>query len=118
MAEVSRDYVWWLEGDKLGFGYIEDGKMKTLATGGKTLRIYFKRLPTHLGTTLSEKPEVAPEFHEGIMSRVLEKLHARIGNLPSARYYRAEWQDCIKMGKERSNREKDGTEYHFEIEEF
>jgi|TARA_B100001964_G_C13948711_1_gene472305 hypothetical protein len=118
MAHTTKEYIWWIEGDKLGFAEWKNSDVTTDTVGGKVLRIYIKRLPTHLGTTLSDKPEIAPEFHEGLISRVLEKLHARTGNLPSARYYRAEWQNCITMGKQRSNREKDGTGFHFEIEEF
>ena len=109
MAHTTKEYTWWIEDDKLGVAEWKNSDVTTDTLGGKVLRIYIKRLPTHLCTTLTEKPEIPPEFHEGLISRVLEKLHARSGNLPSARYYRAEWQNCIAMGKQRSNRKKDGT---------
>ena len=118
MSHQTKEYTWWIEGDKLGFGEWKNNDVSTDTVGGKTLRIYIKRLPTHLGTTLTDKPGVPPEFHEGIVSRVLENLHARSGSMPQARYYRNEWQTCITMGKQRSNMEKDGTGYQFQIDEF
>ena len=120
--------VWWLKDEQLHLGkylvgrHDKEKEVKSLGEDdietADSFRIHYYKKATKFDTTLSTSPNKPEQFHEGIVSRVLEKLSARVGNLNGARYWRAEWQDTLKRGKQHANKDKDGTSYYIAQHSF
>jgi|26BtaG_2_1085354.scaffolds.fasta_scaffold20832_3 hypothetical protein len=113
-AESYTKY-WWIKDGKLGIGYLsEDNEGDTTLTAvdeAKEVKVHYRRKAEHFTSTLSASPEFSSQFHEALICRVLEKLYARKSALPETRYWRAEWQDYLKAGRQHVNKSKDGTSY-------
>jgi hypothetical protein len=83
----------------------------TELTSGDTIRIHYAKKSTRFSTTLTDSPSFPSEFHEAPMYRVLQQLHASIGNIQQAMYYKAEYKECVMMAKKYKNRGKDDSNY-------
>jgi len=93
--------VWWMNDDKLGVGDY-DGVNVNKLDSGKTIRIHFTKKDTVL-------VNIPVDYHEGIISRVIEKLAVRSDNYNKAQYYSTQWQKAVREGKIEANRGKDGS---------
>ena len=126
MASTDQDQdggyqmIWYIKDRKLQIGKYklttyQSKKVESLSTddiaSGDLVRVHYSKKASALGTDLTSSPEIPAQFDEGICSRVMEKLSARTKDFVAARYYRAEWQDCIKRGKQYANKMLDGTSY-------
>lgn len=78
---------------------------------GFKITIHYKKKGTKFGTNLAVSPSYPNQFHDGIMYRVLEQLHAQRGNPKTALYYKAEYKECVMMAKRFKNQGRDGSNY-------
>jgi len=84
---------------------------------GFKITIHYKKKGTKFtispvaSVDLSETPSYPNQFHDGIMYRVLEQLHAQRGNPKTALYYKAEYKECVMMAKRFKNQGRDGSNY-------
>lgn len=84
----------------------------TAVAAGLDLKIFAVYEDAGFSTTLTEEPNYPKAFHEAIVARVAEKLHAINGNLELTRYYRAEYQDYVRRAKQWINSQ--GTKGQYE----
>ncbi len=124
MASSSKYKAWWVKLGKLGIGYWDDteGEVKSFGaddiSAGDKIRILYRRKPTKLTSTLSEKPDVPEQFHKAIMYRVMEQLSARKGDFKGAQYYMKEYEKCVIMAKKYTNKGRDGSHIAIAPHEF
>ena len=114
---LIKEKLWWIKDGKLGisiYDYSED-KFTDIASGditsGDKIQIHYLRKTKKLTTTLSDSPDIPKQFHDGLVSRVLEKLYARKGMMNETGYWKTEWLEMLKAAKQYENKHRDGTEY-------
>ncbi len=124
-SDISSKYkVWWIKYGKLGLGAYDDteNEMKSFSStdigAGDQIRVLFRKKPTKLTTTLTDKPDLPEQFHKGIMYRVMEQLSARKGDYQGARYYQAEYEKCLAMAKKYTNKGRDGSHVSIALHEY
>ena len=121
---LIKEKLWWIKDGKLGistYDYSEDKYTDIKATdftAGDTVQIHYTRKTKKLGTTLSDSPDIPSQFHDGLVSRVLEKLFARAGDLNSASYWKNEWLLMVKSAKQYEGKHRDGSEYAIKQHNF
>lgn len=114
---LLKEKLWWIKNGKLGisiYDYSED-KFTDIASGditsGDTVQIHYLKKTKKLTTTLSDAPDIPKQFHDGLVSRVLEKLYARKGMMNETTYWKNEWLEMLKAAKQYENKHRDGSEY-------
>lgn len=124
MSTQTPHYIYWLKDGRLGLAKIDDQKIddvENVDLTGMTIRIHYVKksadlsLGSDLGNSYSDIPSV---LHDGLISRVLEKLNIKMGNIPLAQYYKAEWLDTIRKAKKIRNQGKDGSYYNINQHEY
>lgn len=116
-------YVYWLKDGRIGVGEIDNKKIddiKNTDLTNKTIRLHYVKRSAdktlaQLDTSYSDIPKV---LHDGLVSRVLEKLSVKMGNIQLASYYKSEWLDCLRRAKRIKNQGKDGSSYNINHHEF
>jgi len=96
--------VWWIRDNKLGIASLSGSTFTTLSSGGDTLRIYYSKSSTDIA-------DVPSQYHDGIISRVMEKISVKNENYSGAQYYTGQWANALRMGKAEANSGKDGAPY-------
>jgi len=111
------DLVYAFRDNKILIGkwdYSED-KITSLTSSeidsGYKITIHYKKKGTKFTTNLAQAPDYPNQFHEALMYRVLEQLHAQRGNPKTVMYYKAEWKECVNMAKAYKNKGRDGSNY-------
>ena len=132
VVEHINSYYKLGENDYIHFSYKEDearlkiddqkiDDVENVDLTGMTIRIHYVKksadlsLANDLGNSYSDIPSV---LHDGLISRVLEKLNIKMGNIPLAQYYKAEWLDTIRKAKKIKNQGKDGSYYNINQHEY
>ena len=124
MSVADKEKVWFIKLNKLGVGMYDrtKGEVASLVSAdlesGDKIRILYRSKPTKLTTDLTASPDVPSQFHKGIMYRVMEQISARKGDYKGAQYYQVEYQKCLKMAKEYTNKGRDNTPYSIALHEF
>ena len=112
MSTQTPHYIYWLKDGRLGLAKIDDQKIDDVENVKKSADL---SLANDLGNSYSDIPSV---LHDGLISRVLEKLNIKMGNIPLAQYYKAEWLDTIRKAKKIKNQGKDGSYYNINQHEY
>lgn len=114
----TNDVVWAIRDYKLIIGKYDyqENKLTSLTSseieGTDKLQIHYESKSTKFTTDINIAPDYPPQFHDGIMFKVLEQLWIKEGDANRASYYRAEYQNCVNMAKRYVNESKDGTNYN------
>tara|TARA_B100000214_G_scaffold108863_2_gene76789 strand:+ start:2781 stop:3173 length:393 start_codon:yes stop_codon:yes gene_type:complete len=120
----TNDVVWAIRDYKLIIGKYDyqENKLTSLTSseieGTDKLQIHYESKSTKFTTDTSIAPDYPPQFHDGIMFKVLEQLWIKEGDANRASYYRAEYQNCVNMAKRYVNESKDGTNYNIVQHQF
>lgn len=124
MSVADKEKVWFIKLNKLGIGMYDrtKGEVASLAStdleSGDKIRILYRSKPTKLTTDLTASPDVPSQFHKGIMYRVMEQISARKGDYKGAQYYQLEYNKCVKMAKQYTNKGRDNTSYSISLHEY
>ncbi|HBZ38333.1 MAG TPA: hypothetical protein DEO59_07560 [Balneola sp.] len=114
---LVKEKLWWIKDGKIGvsiYDYSEDKYTDIAAadiTAGDTVQIHYTRKTKKLDTDLTISPDIPQQFHDGLVSRVLEKLYARKGAMNETAYWKNEWATMLKAAKQYEGRHRDGSEY-------
>lgn len=85
---------------KVGNYSTEDGNVVlTAVEAGTLIEVFGVFNDSGFGESLDTEPNYPKAFHEAIMARVLEKLHARGGTLEAARYWKNEYEETRVRAK-------------------
>ena len=114
---LIKEKLWWIKDGKIGisvYDYSEDKYTDIAAAdiaAADKIQIHFLRKTKKLGTDLTKSHDIPKQFHDGLVSRVLEKLYARKGMMNETGYWKNEWLTMIKTAKQYENKHRDGTPY-------
>mgnify|MGYP003141398899 FL=1 len=114
---LIEEKLWWIKDGKLAissYDYSEDKYTDVSSSdisAGDKIQIHYTRKAKKLDTDLSKRPDIPAQFHDGLVSRVLEKLYARKGMMNEASYWKNEWMMMMKSAKQYENKHRDGSNY-------
>ena len=129
---IVKDYVWWIEDDKIAIAYVKDSATlnenypRDRSEMGEYLspheaaqvRLHVVKKAGREGdegnagamTELTHVPEFPSEFHEALTYKVLERLYAQNpATIQVAGYWGGKFQASINDAKKYANTGRDGV---------
>lgn len=115
-TEALKHY-WWIERDKLAIVKVKtDDDTSNWGDPDKDKVVtYFASLKdtqfiAAVASSTSVSPAIPPEFHEAMVQYAIMKgYEINPEMIPSAQYFRSQWERSIAKGKKYGNRGRDGT---------
>tara|TARA_R110002020_G_scaffold235473_2_gene447613 strand:+ start:329 stop:700 length:372 start_codon:yes stop_codon:yes gene_type:complete len=104
----SKNYVWWVDGKRLGIATTSDQENYTSPSTNDSCRVHCIKKATHFKTggtiDLTENSDIPAQFREALIAKVHELVYEHNPEtIQLAQYWRAKYDDYVRDAKRYAN---------------